>query len=389
MTVTAPAGREQADGKAKSPRLKPRQRSSSDPQQAKPLPASAILLAWYDAHRRRLPWRAEPDEASDPYGVWLSEVMLQQTTVQAVKPYYARFLGRWPSVQSLASASLDDVLKEWAGLGYYARARNLHACAQAVVTRHDGVFPSGEAELLRLPGIGAYTAAAVAAIAFNRATTPVDGNIERVIARIYAVEEALPAAKSRIRALAESLTPALRPGDYAQALMDLGATICTPRKPACILCPWNATCSARARGDQETFPHKVPKREGKLRCGFAFWVLREDGCVLVRTRPPKGLLGGMSEIPTTDWIESLSEECARIQAPVLLAGSACQPQWRRLPGIVRHTFTHFPLELAVLVAHVPSATPPPAGMRWVARTALAEEAFPSLMRKVAAHAMNK
>lgn len=390
MTVTGRGRREQANDKTKPSSLKPGRRSTLASQQAAPRPLSAALLAWYDAHRRRLPWRAEPGEASDPYAVWLSEIMLQQTTVQAVKPYYAKFLARWPSVLALASASLDDVLREWAGLGYYARARNLHACAQAVVTRHDGIFPHSEAELLRLPGIGSYTAAAIAAIAFGRHATPVDGNIERVIARIYAVEEALPAAKPRIRALARDLTPALRAGDYAQALMDLGATICTPRKPACILCPWNACCAARARGGQETFPRKAPKREGKLRSGVAFWVLRDDGCVLVRTRPSKGLLGGMSEIPTTEWTESFGEDSGLNQAPVLRVGLASeQLEWRRLPGIVRHTFTHFPLELVVLAASVPAATPSPAGMRWVAHTTLPDEAFPSLMRKVAAHAMKE
>ena len=227
------------------------------------------LLRWYDRHRRVLPWRARKGERADPYRVWLSEIMLQQTTVKAVAPYYARFLARFPAVAELAAAPLEDVLKLWAGLGYYARARNLHACAKAVVERHGGTFPGSEEELRTLPGIGAYTAAAIAAIAFDQPASPVDGNIERVIARLFAVEEELPAAKPRIRALAESLTPQRRAGDFAQAMMDLGATICTPKKPACALCPWMASCAARERGDQESFPRKAREEDRRAapRCG--------------------------------------------------------------------------------------------------------------------------
>ena len=238
-------------------------------------PDPAILLQWYDRHRRVLPWRARPGEQADPYRVWLSEIMLQQTTVKAVAPYYARFLARFPTVAELAAAPLDDVLKLWAGLGYYARARNLHACAKAVAERHGGIFPDTEEGLRELPGIGAYTAAAIAAIAFDRRASPVDGNIERVIARLFAVEEELPAAKPRIRELAEALTPPQRAGDFAQAMMDLGATICTPKKPACVLCPWMEACAARARGDQESFPRKAEKKTGALRRGAAFVVLRD------------------------------------------------------------------------------------------------------------------
>jgi len=228
-------------------------------------PRAVDLLAWYDRHRRNLPWRAKPGETPDPYRVWLSEIMLQQTTVRAVAPYYARFLERFPKIEQLAAAELSDVLKLWAGLGYYARARNLHACAKVVVERHGGQFPRTLAELAELPGLGPYTAAAIAAIAFDAHATPVDGNVERVITRLFAREEELPAAKPVIRELAESLTPDARTGDFAQALMDLGATICTPKKPACALCPWNAACAAFRRGDAESFPRKAAKPEGTLR----------------------------------------------------------------------------------------------------------------------------
>src|SRR6266852_4226857 len=280
-------------------------------------PPSSELLAWYDRHRRRLPWRAAPGERADPYRVWLSEIMLQQTTVKAVAPYYARFLARFPSVEALARAPLDDVLKAWAGLGYYARARHLHACAKDVTERHGAQFPETEAALVALPGIGPYTAAAIAAIAFDARATPVDGNIERVVARLFAVENELPGAKPKIRQLAAELTPARRAGDFAQAMMDLGATLCTPKKPACALCPWTENCAARARGAAETFPRKAEKREGKLRRGAAFVVLRADHHVLVRTRAPKGLLGGMTEVPTSAWTPDFDADAPLAEAPRL------------------------------------------------------------------------
>src|ERR1700692_3765762 len=249
---------------------KPSARQRGKRRTAESCPQPTALLAWYDRHRRKLPWRAPPGERADPYRVWLSEIMLQQTTVKAVAPYYARFLARWDDIDALAAAPLDDVLKAWAGLGYYARGRNLHACAQAVVERHGGRFPTTVVALSELPGVGPYTAAAIAAIAFDEPATPVDGNIERVIARLCAVEDELPGAKPRIRRLAADLTPARRAGDFAQAMMDLGATLCTPKKPACALCPWMDACAARARGGAETFPRKVARREGKLRRGAAF-----------------------------------------------------------------------------------------------------------------------
>ena len=290
---------------------------------ARSCPQPTALLAWYDRHRRKLPWRAARGERADPYRVWLSEIMLQQTTVKAVVPYYARFLARWGDVRALAAAPLDDVLKVWAGLGYYARARNLHACARAVVERHGGEFPVSEAALRTLPGIGDYTAAAIAAIAFAAAATPVDGNIERVIARLYAVATPLPAAKPDIRRLASALTPQQRAGDFAQAMMDLGATICSPKRPACALCPWNDACAAHARGEAELFPLRTPKREGALRRGAAFVVRRADDYVLVRTRPAKGLLGAMTEVPTTAWTQEFDDsDCARTRTTVCRGESA-------------------------------------------------------------------
>jgi A/G-specific adenine glycosylase len=313
--------------------------------------------------------------------VWLSEIMLQQTTVKAVAPYYARFLQRWPTVEALAEASHDEVLRAWAGLGYYARARNLHACARAVVERHGGVFPDTPEGLRTLPGIGDYTAAAIAAIAFDAAAVPVDGNVERVVARLFAVEDALPAAKLQIKALAASLLPARRAGDFAQALMDLGATLCTPKTPACVLCPWREPCAARMRGDQESFPRKAAKREGRLRRGAAFVALRNDGHILLRRRAEKGLLGGMMEVPGSAWAHDFDVADALAAAPFPRAA------WRRLAGQVRHVFTHFPLELTVFTARLPRVTPAPKGMRWVALADAADEALPNVMRKVLAHAL--
>lgn len=345
--------------------------------------ASAVLLSWYDRNRRALPWRPPPGERGDPYRVWLSEIMLQQTTVKAVAPYYVRFLARWPDVRALAAAPLEEVLRAWAGLGYYARARNLHACAGAVVARHGGAFPESEAALRALPGIGAYTAAAIAAIAFDAPATPVDGNVERVVARLYAVKTALPAAKPEIGRLARALTPARRAGDFAQALMDLGAMVCTPQNPACALCPWQDGCAARRAGTAERFPQRLRKRDGALRRGAAFVARRADGFVLVRTRPRNGLLGGMTEVPTSAWSSDLDERTAVESAP----GFDSPVAWRRLPGVVRHVFTHFPLELVVCAAAVPAGTPAPAGARWLALAELSGAALPSLMRKVVAHAL--
>jgi A/G-specific adenine glycosylase len=346
-------------------------------------PNPELLLAWYDRHRRRLPWRAEAGERAEPYRVWLSEIMLQQTTVKAAGPYFLRFLDRFPDVNALAAAPLDDVLRLWAGLGYYSRARNLHACAGAIVERHGGRFPETEPELLALPGIGAYTAAAIAAIAFDRLAVVVDGNVERVVARLFAVEEPMPAAKPRIRRLAATIAPQERPGDFAQATMDLGATICTPRRPACALCPWRDPCLARASGNPELYPLRAAKAVRPTRRGVAFWVERPDGSALLRTRPPKGLLGGMSEVPTGRWAADV--DLSR-PAEALAEEAPLAARWRRVPGVATHVFTHFALELAVLSARVPTGTPAPDGARWVSRRDLLGEALPSAFRKVVAHA---
>lgn len=372
MTLTAPAGKRKT-------------RSAIGSEASGGMIESARLLAWYDRHRRDLPWRARPGEPRDPYCVWVSEIMLQQTTVSAVAPYYLRFLARFPTVEHLAAVELDDVLKYWAGLGYYARGRNLYACARAIVEQHSGKFPRSVAALRELPGIGDYTAAAIAAIAFDAPVVPVDGNIERVVARFFAIDAPLPRAKPVIRAAAARLVPQARAGDFAQALMDLGAMICTPKQPACLHCPLRSDCLAHVRGAPENFPVKAAKRQGRLRRGAAFVVVRADGAVLVQTRPAKGLLGGMTEVPTTAWTHDFDTRSALDQAPSF-ADQAPPPHWRRLPGAVTHVFTHFPLELVVYVRDVPAPTEPPLGMRWVASGDLAGEALPGVMRKVLAHA---
>lgn len=343
-------------------------------------PDAAALLAWYDRHHRRLPWRITPrDRAAgvvpDPYRIWLSEIMLQQTTVTAVKPYFEAFLARWPTVRDLAAADEAEVMKAWAGLGYYSRARNLKACADAIVARHGGRFPDTEEALRDLPGIGAYTAAAVAAIAFDRPATVVDGNVERVVSRLFAVEAPLPGAKPTLKRLAATLTPAERPGDFAQGMMDLGATVCTPKKPACSLCPWTGACIGRAAGAPETYPRKEAKAERPTRRGTAFVAVRADGAVLVRRRPPKGLLGGMTEVPSTEW-------SAGPPAPADAAAAPLPGRWRRLAGPVEHTFTHFHLILTVMRGDFSKGTPPPEGFWWSPPADLSGEALPSVMRKV-------
>jgi A/G-specific adenine glycosylase len=343
-----------------------------------------LLLDWYDRHRRTLPWRAPPDAVPDPYIVWLSEIMLQQTTVTAVGPYFRDFLKRWPTVESLAKAPLDDVLHAWAGLGYYARARNLHRCAQVVARAHGGRFPDTEEGLLQLPGIGGYTAAAIAAIAFGRRAVVVDGNVERVVARLFAVATPLPAAKPELKDHAATLTPDERAGDFAQAMMDLGSAICTVRRPRCLLCPLAGGCRAHALGREEDFPARTAKGDKPLRRGVAFWVVRDDGAVLLRRRPERGLLGGMTEVPSTDWRAApWTQDEAERAAPL-------KTRWRRLDGLVRHGFTHFDLELDMLAATVSardaSGLPDPI---WSPPERLSDHALPSLMQKVVKHALAK
>jgi A/G-specific adenine glycosylase len=307
-----------------------------------PSDVAAKLLAWYDRNARDLPWRSPPGaNAADPYRVWLSEIMLQQTTVAAVRPRFEDFVARWPDIESLARADDSTLMAAWAGLGYYARARNLIACARAVVGEHKGQFPATEEGLRALPGIGAYTAAAIAAIAFGERAVVVDANVARVVARLFAIAEPLPAAMPAIRDATDSITPAARAGDFAQAMMDLGSAICTPRAPLCLLCPLSAACRAFAQGDPELFPIKLTKARRPQRYGTIFWA-EQDGKVLLVRRPPKGLLGGMRALPTGPWAES----------PPGLADPPVTADWQMLDGTVDHVFTHFRLELALAVAPV-------------------------------------
>lgn len=335
---------------------------------------SRALLAWYDQHARDLPWRVAPGARAsglrpDPYAVWLSEVMLQQTTVAAVRDYFHRFTARWPDVAALAGAEDGAVMGEWAGLGYYARARNLLKCARAVVDTHGGAFPDTRAALLGLPGIGPYTASAISAIAFDRAETVVDGNVERVMARLFAIETPLPTAKPELTVQAARLTPQERPGDYAQAVMDLGATICTPRNPACGICPWRAPCVARDRGIAGDLPRKLAKKPKPTRLGIAYIGRRTDGAWLLERRPDKGLLGGMLGWPGTDWADTPAAEAPPAEA-----------NWRDIGQEVRHTFTHFHLRLSLRVATLPMGCAPRRGA-FLAPGDFRPSDLPTVMRK--------
>jgi A/G-specific adenine glycosylase len=346
---------------------------------------AARLLDWYDRHRRSMPWRAPSGRRTDPYRVWLSEIMLQQTTVAAVGDYFRRFVERWPTVEALAAAPLDEVLSAWAGLGYYARARNLHACAQVVASRYAGRFPEDEAELLTLPGIGPYTAAAIRAIAFDHPASAVDGNVERVVARLFAVETALPAAKAELHARAAALVPTLRSGDYAQAMMDLGATVCTPRAPHCVICPLLSGCAGRQLNIAESLPRRAPKADKPTRRGLAFVLTRRDGAILLRKRPPKGLLGGMDEVPSSAW------RTAQLDIAQALDEAPVPARWTMREGLVRHTFTHFHLELSVATAVSPTTrlgklVPDSV---WCDIDRLGERALPTVMRKVIEHAFRR
>jgi A/G-specific adenine glycosylase len=323
-----------------------------------PVDGSNALLSWYAVDKRRLPWRAEVGERPDPYRVWLSEVMLQQTTVAAVRPYFEAFTRRWPTVEALAAAPDAEVMGAWAGLGYYARARNLLACARMVAAEHGGAFPSDEAQLRKLPGIGRYTAAAIAAIAFGRRAVVVDGNVERIVSRLFAVAEPLPGVRERLYALADGLTPDDRAGDFAQAMMDLGSAICTPRSPDCPRCPLAGMCEARRLGTPERFPVKAPKKPKPRREGVAYW-LEHRGDVLLVRRPAKGLLGGMLALPT--------------DAPPTEAA------WREA-GSVEHVFTHFALTMRLLCAQTDV---PDDGLWWPVER-LDDAGLPTLFSKLAA-----
>lgn len=337
------------------------------------LPLEKELLLWYDHHQRRLPWRAVPSRSPNPYHVWLSEIMLQQTTVATVKSYFTQFVARWPTIQDLAKASLDDVFHAWQGLGYYSRARNLYLCAQKIVQDFKGVFPKEEEVLLTLPGIGPYTASAISAIAYDQPTLPVDGNIVRVFSRVFCLTTPLPGLKNEIQALTRNTPPSQRSGDFAQSLMDLGATICRPQNPSCSICPLIGVCNAYQQGVTNQLPHPALKKVKPRRYGTVFWIEDSQHQILLEKRPDKGLLAGLMGLPTTPWQETLPD------TDQTLSYVPCQGEgWQTLPITVHHTFTHFHLELGVIKGHAPN---PQKGL-WVPLQDLKSYALPTLMKKV-------
>jgi A/G-specific adenine glycosylase len=339
------------------------------------LPPSALAdkaLVWFDANARALPWRARPGERADPYRVWLSEILLQQTTTAGAAPYFAKFTSRWPDVSALAAAPIEEVMSAFAGLGYYSRARNLHAAARTIAAA-GGAFPSQEAALRALPGIGPYTAAAIAAIAFDKPATPIDGNIARIVSRLAGFTAPIAGNRRSIEDFARTLTPERRAGDFAQALMDIGATICRPKAPACLACPLRGGCRAAASGDPEAFPGRPLKKPRPAKVGAAFFAERPNGAFLARRRPPKGLLGGTMELPGGDWRAGDLAEVGPDEAPFVT-------NWRRLPEPVEHVFTHFSLRLALYSAPAPEAEPP-AGFVFVAPDEIDAAGFSGLMRK--------
>lgn len=344
------------------------------------------LLAWYDIHARQLPWRVGPDALRagfqpDAYEVWLAEIMLQQTTVATVKDYYTRFTQKWPTVQALAAASEDDILKQWAGLGYYSRARNLKKCADTIVSEHGGQFPADLFKLRALPGIGDYTAAAIASIAFGIPAPVVDGNVERVFSRLFTIDTPLPKAKAEIRERVNDVLTKERPGDFAQACMDLGATICTPKKPACMHCPVRLDCTVLGVQDPERFPVKPPKKEKPNRVGAAYVIVNEKGQILLAKRTSTGLLANMTQVPTTDWNSRKDGMTDIGGAPIKNA------RWMR-SGQIEHVFTHFSLTLTVWKTEVAKSQFTPADGQWWAPIAtLQGEALPTVMKKVIAHAL--
>jgi A/G-specific adenine glycosylase len=345
---------------------------------------SGKLLVWYDKYHRTLPWRIPPEDSKsgilpDPYHVWLSEIMLQQTTVTAVKPYYEKFLKLWPNITALAETSNESVMQAWAGLGYYSRARNLKKCAEYVVSELQGRFPDNETELIKLPGVGPYTAAAIASIAFQQPVAVVDGNIERVFARLFTINTPLPQAKVPIKEKVAKHLPAARPGDFAQGLMDLGSSICTPKKPNCLLCPLQDICKASKLGSQESYPVKTPKKVKPKRRGAAFVIEDMDGAIYLQKRPETGLLGGMSEVPTTDWNSNQDGETDIQSAPF-------SGDWQKR-GEIRHVFTHF--ELSLIVYHIKVDIRPTLNGWWSAQNEIEGEALPNLMKKVVLKATDR
>ena len=336
-------------------------------------PRSSTLLKWYDDHARIVPWRLAPvdrslGEVPDPYRIWLSEIMLQQTTVAVVKAYFQKFTKLWPNVFELAAANDSEVMAAWAGLGYYARARNLLKCARVVVVEFEGQFPSDRGQLQRLPGIGPYTSAALASIAFDQPETVVDGNVERVMSRLFDIHVPLPKSKVQLTVLAEKLTPKKRSGDYAQAVMDLGATICTPKTPSCDLCPWKNPCVARQNGSAAELPKKTVKAKKPTRHGFAYVASRDDGAVLLEKRPDEGLLGGMLCWPSSNWVEGEPKLAPPFQA-----------DWIEVAEEVSHTFTHFHLKLKVMVAR---SVPEGSNYHYTKRSEFFVSSLPTVMRKV-------
>ena len=357
-------------------------------QQKFELPDPKILLSWYDKSARTLPWRVSPHDRKngkipDPYKVWLSEIMLQQTTIPTVTSYYKKFLTTWPTIQDLANANEDDVLIAWAGLGYYTRARNLKKCADILVRDFNAKFPRTEAELLKLPGIGAYTAAAIMSIAFNLPATVVDGNVERVISRLFSIKTPLPDAKKTIKQYASQLISPNRAGDYSQAIMDLGATICSPTKPKCTVCPWHSNCSASFNNNPEKFPIKKPRNPKPTRYGFAFVAIRKDGAILLRKRPPNGLLASMAEVPGSNW--DITNQANQSQNNLKFA--PLKGNWQKIAKPVRHTFTHFHLNVGIWYTQVDNNTSAPEGHWWSSQTSLANEPLPTVMHKIIASSL--
>jgi len=340
------------------------------------------ILSWYDRHKRVLPWRAGKGAKSNPYHVWLSEIMLQQTTVVTVGPYFMKFIEKWPTVQDLANAPTEEIMQAWAGLGYYARARNLHKCAKVISEEFAGVFPSKEQELIKLPGIGPYTAAAVSSIAFNNPATVMDGNIERVMARVFAIKEPLPDSKPRLKECAHYLSKDRRdsPDDYAQALMDLGSSICTPKSPKCMLCPVQSFCRAYQQGIQEDLPARKAKKPKPKKYGYFYWIANGEGAVLLEKRPEKGLLGGMTGLPTSRWSEDIAT--ARPESPLsAYDGFILQNPDENVQ--IKHVFTHFELSLTLqrgVYSNDPE-TLDDARFIWVEPYRIDPEHLPTLFRK--------